>query len=446
MIRIPELYTLYQASKGVFTDTRSVLPGGMFVAIRGETFDGNQYALQALEQGARFSLIDDRDLAHEDGCIYVPNTITALQRLARYHRDHFDIPILGLTGSNGKTTTKELIKSVLSQQFEIHATKGNFNNHLGVPLTLLELNKEADIAVIEMGANHIGEINWLCQIAAPTIGLITNIGSAHIEGFGSQEGIGIGKTELYRYLDGHGGQILVNQDEQSLSSWVHPQLRGVIRYGAQNLVGAIKKATFMDMGNRLEIEMEGPAEDHVVVRSHLYGDFNRHNILTALAVGGLFDLSLDQMAKGIESYIPKNNRSQVLQVGGHTIYLDAYNANPTSMQLAVDFFTRLAVDNKVIVLGDMLELGEWSLSAHTELVHLCLAETSFDRIIFVGPFFSESYRELNLTDARVTAVSHINEFIGEGGLASLPSSHILLKGSRKMQLEGLVNEVRQKMA
>jgi len=192
MIRIPELYSLFKASEGVFTDTRSILPDGMFIAIRGETFDGNRYALQALERGARFSLVDDRSLAEEDGCIYVPNTIAALQRLARYHRDHFEIPVLGLTGSNGKTTTKELITSVLSQKFKVHATKGNFNNHLGVPLTLLELNGEADIAVIEMGANHIGEIDWLCRIAAPTIGLITNIGSAHIEGFGSLEGIGIG--------------------------------------------------------------------------------------------------------------------------------------------------------------------------------------------------------------------------------------------------------------
>jgi len=238
---------------------------------------------------------------------------------------------------------------------------------------------------------------------------------------------------------------LVNQDEQSLKSWIHPKLRKVTKYGQQNLVGALKHVKFQDIGNRIELEMEGPTADKVVVESRLYGDFNRHNILTALAVGGLFDLSMDQMANGIKSYVPDNNRSQVLQVGSHSIYLDAYNANPTSMHLAIDFFKRLSAVHKVIVLGDMLELGAWSSSAHTELIQLCLAEPSFDRIIFIGPIFMESLRELGLKNGRVTAVSHIRGFIDRGGLSSMPSSHILLKGSRKMQLEGLVHEFRQNL-
>ncbi|NND06355.1 MAG: UDP-N-acetylmuramoyl-tripeptide--D-alanyl-D-alanine ligase [Saprospiraceae bacterium] len=437
MIRIPEIYQRFQESAGVFTDTRKVLRNGMFIAIRGQRFDGNHYAIQSIQDGALCSLVDDQQLADEPGCIYVPNTITALQRLARYHRDRFDIPVLALTGSNGKTTTKELITSVLSQKFRVHATQGNLNNHLGVPLTLLGLNSDADLAVVEMGANQVGEINWLCHIAAPTIGLITNIGSAHIEGFGSQERIGIGKSELYRYLDAKGGEILVNQDEASLLPWVHPELRKVSKYGEAHLLGKLLHVRFGVHADQLNIEMEGVDGKALKVQTQLYGDYNRYNVVTALAIGGLFGVSLDQIAKGVASYTPKNNRSQLLQVGRHTIYLDAYNANPTSMRLAVDFFKGLSAKYKVIILGDMLELGKWSDSAHTKLIQTCVSESSFRRIILLGPIFLASLRQLDLVDARVAAMADSQELIDSGELVDLPAAHILLKGSRKMRLESL---------
>ncbi len=436
MIQTAELYGLFKQTQGICTDSRQILRDSLFVAIRGQHFDGNDYALEALSDGAMYSLVDRLALKDEPGCIYVPNTLTSLQRLARHHRDHFDIPVLAITGSNGKTTTKELVREVLNQGFRVHATIGNLNNHLGVPLTLLQMPDDVEIAVIEMGANHRGEINWLCHIANPNQGLITNIGSAHIEGFGSKEGVAISKTELYRFLDATGGQILVNHDEPSLQPWVQPSLQGITRYGQDRLPGGLQRVRFSTANAHLQMTLEVDS-DKVLIKSHLYGTYNKQNVTTALAIGGLHGLTADQLKAGIENYRPANNRSQIIEAGDQTLYLDAYNANPTSMDHAISFFATIPKSNKILVLGDMMELGEKSEQLHEEIIRRCLTNQSFRRLVFVGEIFGKALAN-HIDHQRVFWMEDVEICMAKYKIWSIPQSQVLIKGSRKMQLERLL--------
>lgn len=380
---IEELYTIFLKHRIISTDSRQIIPGCLFFALKGDNFDGNKYAGVALASGAAFAVIDNAAFAGSK-TLLVTDVLDALQQLALLHRQKFNIPVVAITGSNGKTTTKELVNAVLSQQYQVTATKGNLNNHIGVPLTLLSITKETQIAIIEMGANHQLEIESYCRIAEPTHGLITNIGRAHLGGFGGFEGVIKAKSELYTWLRNTGGTVFVNAGNTLLMERTSGIKR--ILYGTEEGVytrGQARKNT-----SNLELDWF-THNGKIAVCSNMVGNYNFENVMAAICLGTFFNVPADKIKSAINSYLPSNSRSQAMQTKNNSIILDAYNANPTSMQVAIENFRHTNAVNKMVILGDMLELGEESPAEHAAIIHL-VEESGFDKCIFVGPDFMEA--------------------------------------------------------
>jgi UDP-N-acetylmuramoyl-tripeptide--D-alanyl-D-alanine ligase len=421
---IDQLYQKYLECNHVSTDSRAVQDQSLFFALNGPNFKGTTFAQQALEKGARYAVVDDPELA-SDTCFVVKDTLQALQDLARYHREQFTIPVIGITGSNGKTTTKELIHAVLSQQYNTLYTQGNLNNHIGVPLTLLRLKPEHEMAIIEMGANHIGEIALLSSIALPDYGMITNIGKAHLEGFGSLEGVARGKSELYLHLDAKGGTVFVNTGNEHLMR-MSRRIDKKITYPAptdfyhSELIEASPYVVYRD-----EAGNEGTTQ--------LVGSYNYENMAAAACIGKYFNVPLEKINAAIATYSPENNRSQVMQKGSNTLILDAYNANPTSMAAAIRNFGNMEASRKVMVLGDMFEMGPESAAEHN-LIGNIIAEHNFDTVLLCG-------KDMQHAAAGHTEFRHFDtkQELQEWLLKNpVTESYVLIKGSRGMGLETLV--------
>jgi UDP-N-acetylmuramoyl-tripeptide--D-alanyl-D-alanine ligase len=437
---IAELYELYRQHPAVCTDTRQLTPGCLFFALKGDNFDANRFAAAALAGGAAYAVVDDPAAPagpHRDRFFLVPDVLAALQQLAAHHRRHFDIPVIAIGGSNGKTTTKELVAAVLSSYHRCHATTGNLNNHIGVPLTLLAMPDTTEVAVIEMGANRAGDIEQLCALAAPTHGLITNIGKEHLEGFGSLEGVKKAEGELYRYLARQRGCVFLNLTEKYLRSMARRNVCRIlyseqaVRPGDDSRVISVEllaetpfvRVAFLD-------------ENHqpVTVQTKLFGRHNFQNIMTAIALGLYFKVPGARIQQALEAYTPSNNRSQLVHQGSNTIVLDAYNANPSSMDAALESLKALPGQHKVAILGDMLELGEESQREHAALLRRA-ARCRFDRLVLVGPEFGRCeparYNALHFPDARAA-----KDWLAR---QSFEDTLLLIKGSRGIRLEQLVS-------
>lgn len=425
---ISTLYPLFLQASGVTTDTRQVAPGNMFFALKGPAFDGNAFAQQALDAGAAFAVIDDPAYAQNDHTILVQDVLDTMQQLALHHRRVINPKaVIAITGSNGKTTTKELVHAVLATTFQTHYTQGNLNNHIGIPLTLLRMPAGTELAVIEMGANHRQEIAGYCRFTEPTHGIITNCGKAHLEGFGGIEGIRRGKGELYDHLKEHQGLVFVNGDDDVLLAMLHERgIQDFITYGSREPVqyhGAILT----------EQPVLGIAFEDIVIKPQLFGRYNYSNIMCAVAVGKHFGVSHAQIKAAIEAYQPANSRSQVVERDGYTLILDAYNANPTSMQHALESFANSGTGRKVVILGDMFELGEFSTKEHQQIADLCVS-LRFDVIALVGQAFgatsSPGGNVIKFPDAAEAQTwFRQQDFSG---------SAILLKGSRGMYMEKVI--------
>lgn len=427
---IAELYKHYLSHPNICTDTRKITTDCLFFALKGDNFNANTFATQALEKGAAFAIIDDKSYQKNDKCLVVENTLSTLQELAIYHRKQLNIPFIGLTGSNGKTTTKELINSVLSQKFKTHATKGNLNNHIGVPLTLLEIGQDIEVAIIEMGANHQQEIKLLSEICQPNFGLITNIGKAHMEGFGGVEGIKKGKGELYDYLQNHAGVVFINRDSPALTKMASQRkFKETFFYGTNDLSPI--KGELTDNDPYLTLKWTNNNQTYEVA-SQLTGIYNFENILAAITIGLKFGLTAQEINNGIASYAPQNNRSQIIKTAKNTVIGDYYNANPSSMALAIENISRLNAAKKAIIIGDMFEVGETSAEEHLQILQKALSY-NFDKVILIG----EEFKKLSLNTG---ALFFENTPIAYDYLKNNPISEtlILLKGSRGMKLESLM--------
>lgn len=430
MNSIERIYQLFKISQKVFTDSRQAKDGGIFFALKGERFDGNAYAIKALLDGADYAVVDRKELAKEPRCIVVKDVLSTLQSLANYHRKQLAVPVLAITGTNGKTTTKELITAVLSQNYKVQATKGNLNNHIGVPLTLLSIQEEHNFAVIEMGANHPGEIDFLCQIAEPDYGIITNVGKAHLEGFGSFEGVIQTKSELYRYIAKKGKGVFINTDNKYLLPLVH----GIDNHYSY----ALKDESAQLYG---QLASEGVLlvakvwfkQGWLYFHSNLTGAYNLENILAAARIGLEFGVDPLLIKKGIESYQPSNNRSQVLKKGTATLLLDCYNANPSSMEVSIQNFLQIDQRNKVMILGDMLELGSVSDVEHQKVVD-SIENSGVDTILLVGEKFMKTR-----TSSNILKFENVEEMKNGIDSSFFSNKFILVKGSRGIQLEKVVD-------
>lgn len=417
-----EIYSRFLTTGGISTDTRNIKPGSLFVALKGENFNANTFAQQALDKGAAFVMIDEEKYYLDDRTILVPDSLKALQDLARHHRRHLGLPVIALTGSNGKTTTKELINAVLSAQYKTTATVGNLNNHIGVPLTLLSFTADTEIGIVEMGANHQREIAALCEIAEPNFGYITNFGKAHLDGFGGTEGVIKGKSELYDYLAESRHIAFVNLDDKIQSGKTEYLPRFTFSANDYNCDVYIDKITANPMVN---VDFLGTS-----VASNLIGLYNAANISAAITIGHYFKVGTDMIKTAIEGYVPANNRSQIIERNGRRIILDAYNANPSSMAAAIENLKGLSENPRTAILGDMFELGPESLAEHAGIVNLAaeLPEISFN---FIGPDFYASAQEA----ANLTFYKTFDEFVTSGAVLLPPSGILLIKGSRGMALE-----------
>ncbi len=423
-MEIAELYKCFMECGKVTTDSRNCPEGSMFIALKGETFNGNAFAAQALKQGCRYAVIDESEYAGE-GTILVDNCLQALQQLANYHRRQLKTPVIGITGTNGKTTTKELISTVLSRKFNTLYTEGNFNNHIGVPLTLLRLTKEHEMAVVEMGANHPGEIKTLVHIAEPDYGIITNVGKAHLQGFGSFEGVIRTKGELYDFLRAKGGATIFIQNE-------NPYLNGIaegltcVRYG--QTAGLYVSGELISCSPFLSFRWTAEGVSHEV-NTHLIGSYNLDNMLAAAAIGRYFGVSDDDISSALASYLPHNNRSQLKETADNKLIVDAYNANPTSMMAALKNFRQVEAPHKMVILGDMKELGEASREEHQKVVDY-LKECGFDRVVLVGPEFAAATHSYQ-------TFQHVDEVLADIRIHKPQGYYILIKGSNSMKLSQL---------
>lgn len=428
---IEQLYQLYKESPTVSTDTRNILPGSIFFALKGEKFNANAFASNALDAGARFAVIDEPAYAADDRYIVVEDVLSTLQALARHHRRRLHIPFIGITGTNGKTTTKELLYAVLSTTYKTFATKGNLNNHIGVPLSVLAVDDSIEIAIIEMGANHVGEIAFLAEIAAPTHGLITNVGKAHLEGFGSFEGVKKAKGELYDYLKAHQGVLFLQGDNAHLVTMESQrQLDRVVRYGFSDsnvIVGKLEAANpLLTISWRLQDSDVGAS-----LKTHLTGSYNTENILAAVAVGHTFDLPAAAINAGISGYTPTNNRSQIVRTAQNVVIADYYNANASSMAAALENIAVIEAAQKAIILGDMFEMGEESFVEHEKLITATLNIPTV-RTIFVGKaFFAQRNDRAEFYESTAEAKEALQT-------SPITGSTILLKASRGMAFERLM--------
>ena len=433
---IEQLYTIYQQYPSVVTDSRKVQSGDLFFALKGPNFNGNLYAEQAIKDGAAYAVIDEDIAPSNDKCILVPDVLECLQQLAFHHRSQFDIPFIAITGSNGKTTTKELVHAVLSTKYKTYTTKGNLNNHIGIPLTLLSIQKDAEIAVIEMGANHLGEIASYCTYTDPTIGIITNCGKAHLEGFGSEQGVRKGKGELFDYLRAHQGTSFAFADYPYFASmtsgiahqyWYSADLTCQIL--GLNAVGSIQKSDPF-----LEISLQPNASsDKAVLNIHsrLVGAYNLPNLLCAISLGRYFKIPETLIQAGIEGYTPSNSRSQLIEKGRNKIILDAYNANPSSMQAAIQNFSRMQAASKVLILGGMKELGEQSKLEHQKLVQFIKSLGGWKQVLLIGPEFEQVAEGYSWFKDSAAAKDYLSK-------AAFTEVLMLIKGSRSNALEALL--------
>lgn len=432
---IEQLYKIYLQHPVICTDTRKISPGCLFFALKGEHFDGNSFAEKALELGAAYAIVDWKEGAN-DRLILVNDVLSSLQELATYHRSQLHIPVIGITGSNGKTTTKELLYAVLSQHYCTFATHGNLNNHIGVPLSILSIGPEVHLAIIEMGANHRQEIAQLCSIAQPTHGLITNIGKAHLDGFGGMEGVRKGKGELYEYLAKTDGTAFVSHNSLELNALCRQySLNKVVFYGSgmdNYISGNIsQEVPFLSVSwKRQRVEFDELKHE---VSSHLTGSYNLENILAAICVGSFFELRTEEINAGISGYIPSNNRSQVSKTDKNTLICDYYNANPSSMAAALENIEKLPAENKVLILGDMFELGAESAEEHASMVEKALQVPASRRLFIGADFFAQ--REKAKKEEFYKSTEEAYKAIEK---QPINGATILLKGSRGMKLESLV--------
>lgn len=424
-MNIESLHQHFLQSSGASTDTRKIFKNCLFFSLKGENFNGNLFAQEALDKGAFKVVIDEAEFHKNNGdTILVENVLVALQQLARYHRTFLGLPILALTGSNGKTTSKELINAVLSQKFKTSATVGNLNNHIGVPLTLLSMDKSTELGIVEMGANHLGEIKMLCEIAEPDYGYITNFGKAHLEGFGSLKGVVQGKTELYQFLKIRNRIIFVNSDDAKQME--NSEAIDRITFGSSQ---ADYKIELIDGVDMLAIKY-----GNVEIYSHLIGSYNFANLSAAIAIGAYFNVHAHKIKTGIEAYIPSNNRSQLIQKGSNTILMDAYNANPSSMMAALENFKMAKSKNKILFLGDMFELGKESEKEHQKIVDYLVKE-EFGKVFLVGANFAK-------TDNNSSQIKQFETFQElKLNIENEPptNARILIKGSRGMALERILD-------
>jgi UDP-N-acetylmuramoyl-tripeptide--D-alanyl-D-alanine ligase len=419
------LFDLFYQTTGICTDTRNIQAGSLFIALKGENFNGNVFAKQAIESGATYAIVDEDGIADNQTIFQVADSLEFLQKIARFHRDKFDIPVIGITGSNGKTSTKELINAVLSKKFTTLCTIGNLNNHIGVPLTLLRLTKDHEIAIIEMGANKPGDIAELCAIADPTHGIITNIGKAHLEGFINFEGVLKTKTELYASIQQKSGVLFACMDDAILMDACKNYPLPLITFGNQTdalIVGEL---------NHLDPFVHFSWHNHdyhsPTLHTQLVGKYNFNNFLAAIAFGNIFQVNPEDINSAIEGYVPQNNRSQVSKTAKNTVIVDCYNANPSSMKSALESFVEIRQDLKIAILGDMLELGAEGISEHQGILTFCQENNL--RYITVGPIF----KSLNAEGYSTT-----QELIERWSNMSLENNMILLKGSRGIALEKLL--------
>ena len=421
-----KLHEYFKISTGVATDSRLLKNGCLFVALKGKNFDGNKFAIEALKKGAKFAIVDSSSVAKKSNkIILVEDSLKALQELAQFHRKQITTKIIALTGSNGKTTTKELILSVLSQKYNTKGTFGNLNNHIGVPLTLLQFDEKTEIGVVEMGANHIGEIDLLSKIADPNFGLITNFGHAHLEGFGGFEGVIKGKSELYEYLFEKSGTTFLNIDDPLQIKWRNKL--NSFTFGEDNNANCQIKY-MREKFKPLSISFEKKT-----IKSQIYGNYNFTNISTAIAIGKYFKLSFDEIRKGINSFLPSNNRSQIIFKGSNRIILDAYNANPTSMKASILSFCEAKQKKSVVVLGDMLELGVYTKIAHQDIIKQII-DSNVEEVLTIGDCFFQTESE----DKRLKKFKTIFEAEEYISKKNYTDREFLIKGSRGTALEHLL--------
>ena len=421
---IKDLHELFMKSSGVVTDSRKIKNNCIFFSLKGENFNGNEFANSAVEKGAMLAVVDEKKFSqNKENYILVENCLETLQNLANFHRKKLNTKIIGITGSNGKTTTKELINSVLKTHFITYCTKGNLNNHIGVPLSLLEISKNTEVAIIEMGANHIGEIKLLSEIVEPDYGYITNFGKAHLEGFGSEEGVIKGKTELYKFLFKRNGFIFYNSDDKKqkylLSDYKNKFGFGIKSSDLNYTIKSENPTIILEVNNN-------------IIESTLFGNYNIQNIISAVTVGMYLKIPIEKISNGISNYISSNNRSQIVEINSNKIILDAYNANPSSMLLAIKSFEKSKLQNKVLILGDMFELGQYENKFHQEIIDYC-ENLNINRVFLVGKIFSKTIHSRKfLSSANYIELSKRKEF------KEIKNSNLLIKGSRGIQLEKLL--------
>ena len=425
MLSTESLYEKFRTCGRVSTDTRHITEGSMFFALKGERFNANEFAQQALKNGAAYAVIDESDYQHDDRCLLVEDVLTSLQHVAHHHRMTLDIPVIGINGTNGKTTTKELLHAVLSRKYRTLATRGNLNNHIGVPLTLLEITSETEIAIIELGANHVGEIGMLCQIAHPTHGLTTNIGKAHMEGFGGLEGAIRGESEQYDYLLKTSGVVFINSQDELLSN-MSKRFAQPHYYPAP---GNYFQCMLLSADPFVVYQSEGSDP----VETQLIGAYNFENIAAALCIGKYFEVPTEAANEAVRAYQPTNKRSQIVKQGSNTIILDAYNANPDSMQAAIRTLEAMQAPQKVVILGDMYELGEDAAVEHQAIGEL-LAQSGIQRVLFCGELMQSAHQacpnSYHFAD-KVALKHHLQQ-------QPVTDSTVLIKGSRGMAMETLV--------
>ncbi|MBK7130500.1 MAG: UDP-N-acetylmuramoyl-tripeptide--D-alanyl-D-alanine ligase [Crocinitomicaceae bacterium] len=424
-MEMEELYRLFLQCDGISTDTRKITPGSIFFSLKGEHFNANQFASQALEQGCAYAVIDEKEFAVSDKCILVNDVLKTLQQLANYHRRQFNIPVIGITGSNGKTTSKELIGAVLSTTYNILITEGNLNNHLGVPFTLLRLNMDHEMAIIEMGASKPGDIQELCEIAEPTHGIITNIGAAHIEGFGSLDGVIKTKTELYRFLKNTKGTIFYNATDDVLCKHL-PADTNCIAFG--NETGLVS-GEITALTPYVNFKWKSDNYSSPEILTHLVGNYNFYNFLSAVCIGKFFEVDAEKINTALASYMPSNKRSQIEKTERNTLIVDCYNANATSMKAAIENFLAIDHQSKLAILGDMLELGPISRDEHQKIVDLLKNKNC--EVMVVG-------NEFENTQTNFLKYKSAQELIQSGKLEKFTNYLILIKGSRGIKLESVL--------
>ncbi len=428
-MELSALYQLFLNCGVVTTDSRNCVPNSLFIALKGDSFNGNLFAKQALEKGCAYAVVDEASAVADDSGRYllVNNCLDTLQALAHYHRKELGTKVIGITGTNGKTTTKELIAAVLSKSYRVHYTQGNLNNHIGVPLTLLRMTIEHDIAVIEMGANHLGEIKMLAEIADPDCGIITNVGKAHLEGFGSFEGVVKTKGELYDYLRAKPNSIVFLHHE---NEWLPPIATelNLVEYGSS--AGLFVRGYITDNSPYLSFDWQHGDDDYNQVNTQLIGDYNFTNALAAVAIGRYFEVDEQDICDALNQYTPQNNRSQLQRTAHNTLIIDAYNANPTSMMAALQNFRQMKAEHKMLILGDMRELGKESLAEHQRIVDF-LREAAFERVVLIG----EQFAELRSGYISYPDVQH---FIADVEMSEPSGYTILIKGSNGVKLHSVV--------